>query len=457
MSHPYLSKGYAPLRQEFDDTDLEIEGTLPAGLTGTFYRIGPSPQFPPREPYNPLLGDGMVHAFTIANGRASYRNRWVRTKRWQLEHQAGRALFGTTGAPQDSDPGVSGIATDGVANTNLVSHAGRFLALEEGNAPIEIDPDSLATKGPWSFDGRLPRNMTAHPKRDPVTGEMVLIANFENFREPLAVGLHVVDATGAIVRSTKIAGPYPALIHDFALTADFVVIVFCPVTVFMRRAAEGRPVIAWEPELATKVAILQRQSGELRWFEGPACMAWHVMNAFSDGGRIVVDLCPQDAPMFPFADGRPPESARAGQFLTRWTFDWSKPGAFEARRLVNTPCEYPRIDERKTAQPYRHGYLACIGGPGTADIFQRGIGHYDHANDRWDVWHAGPTCAVGEPVFASGGAEEGQGFLLTNVFDEERETSHLAILDAEDVASGPVARLHLGHAMPVGFHGIWCA
>ena len=455
MSHPYLSKGYAPLRQEFDGVDLEIEGTMPAGLAGTFYRIGPSPQFPPRESYNPLLGDGMVHAFRIANGRASYRNRWVRTKRWQLEHQAGRALFGTTGAPRDSDPSVAGIATDGVANTNLVSHAGRFLALEEGNAPIEIDTVTLATQGPWSFDGRLPRNMTAHPKVDPVTGEMVLIANFENFREPLSVGLHAVDASGAIVRSTKISGSYPALIHDFALTADFIAIVFCPVTVSLKRAMEGRPVIAWEPELATRVAIMRRQSGDLRWFEGPACMAWHVMNAFNDKGHIVVDLCPQGAPMFPFTDGRPPDAAHAGQFLTRWEFDWSKPGAFVARRLVSTPCEYPRIDERRTAQPYRHGYLACIGGPGTADIFQRGIGHYDHANERSDVWHAGATCAVAEPVFAPGGTAEGHGFLLTNVYDEKSGTSHLAILDAHDVTSGPIARLHLKHAMPVGFHGLW--
>jgi carotenoid cleavage dioxygenase len=457
--HPYLSKGFAPLRREFDCADLEIEGRIPAGLSGTFYRIGPSPQFPPREPYNPLLGDGMVHGFTIAKGRASYRNRWIRTKRWQLEHRAGRALFGTSGAPADSDPSVAGIETDGVANTNVVWHAGRFLALEEGSGPIAIDPASLATNGQCAFDGRLPRNMTAHPKIDPVTGEMVLIANFENFRQPLAVGLHVVDASGAIARSTRICGPFPSLIHDFALTADFIVIVFCPVTVSIKRATEGRPLIAWEPELATRIAILRRDSGELRWFEGPSCMTWHVMNAFNDAGRVIVDLCPQEAPMFPFADGRPPDVAQAGQYLTRWAFDWARPGAFEAHRLVEMPCEYPRVDERRTAHPYRHGFLACIGGPGTQDIFQRGIGHYDHARERWTVWHAGSTCAVAEPVFApmSADTDEGQGFLLTNVYDEARETSHLAILDAGDVASGPVARVHLAHGMPVGFHGSWRA
>ncbi len=340
-----------------------------------------------------------------------------------------------------------------------MEHAGRLLALEEGSAPIEIDPVTLDTKAQWTFGGGLPRNMTAHPKLDPLTGEMVLIANFENVREPLSIGLHITDASGAIAHSTKISGPFPALIHDFALTADFVVVVFCPVTVSIKRAREGRPMIAWEPERATRIAIMRRDSGELRWFEGPACMVWHTMNAFNEAARIVVDLCPQDAPMFPFADGRPPEIARAAQYLTRWEIDWSKPGAFEARRLVDEPCEYPRMDERSLAHSYRHGFLACIGGPGTKDVFQRGIGHYDHARGCWSTWYAGATPAVAEPVFAprSERATEGDGYLLTNVFDERSETSHLAILDASDVASGPVARIHLEHGMPVGFHGSWRA
>src|SRR5882757_2369592 len=136
--HPYLSKGYEPLRTECERMHLEIEGELPAGLAGTFYRVGPSPQFEPRGTYNPLNGDGMVHAFAIQGGRVSYRNRWVRTERWKREQAAGRALFGTTGNPADSDPSVARVPTDGVANTNIVWHANTLLALEEGNVPFAI-------------------------------------------------------------------------------------------------------------------------------------------------------------------------------------------------------------------------------------------------------------------------------------------------------------------------------
>jgi carotenoid cleavage dioxygenase len=449
LTNPYLSSGYAPLRTEHVHDNLPVEGTLPHGLTGTYYRIGPSPRFEPRGVYNPLNGDGMVHAFRIAGGKVSYRNRWVRTKQWVLEDEAGRGLFGTSGNPMDHDPSVAQVPTDGVANTNLVNHAGRLLALEEGHVPFALDPATLATGDHWTFAGALPRNMTAHPKIDPATGEMITFANFENIRKPREIGLHVVNATGAIVKSQTIEGPFAALVHDFAITGEFAILAFCPVTVSMKRMMEGKPLIAWEPGLGTQVAIVSRVSGETRWFEGEACMAWHTLNAFNEGDRIVVDVCPQAAPMFPTADGAPPDASRAAQYLTRWEFDWGKPGAFASRRLCEEPCEYPRIDERRTGMRHTSGYLATHGGPGTSDIFQRGIGVYDFEREAFRSWHAGARCAVAEPVYVPGG------YLMTIVFDEATGRAHLAILDAEDVEAGPMARAYLPHHMPMGFHGLW--
>jgi carotenoid cleavage dioxygenase-like enzyme len=454
---PYLSRGYAPLRREYDLADLEVEGTIPPDLAGTFYRVGPSPQFEPRGTYNPLMGDGMVHAFRIANGRVAYHNRWVRTLQWCKDHEAGRALFATTNNPAEMDPSVANLATDGVANTNIVRHANTLMALEEGHVPFAVDAATLDTIGLHNFAGALPRNMTAHPKIDPVTGEMLTFANFQNIRSPREIGFHVVDAGGTIAKSATIAGPFATLMHDFAITRDFAIFPFCPITVSMKRMLEGKPLIAWEPELGTHVGVMHRGSGEVHWFEGDACMAWHTMNGFNEGDRIVVDVCPQDAPMFPTADGAAPVPARAAQRLTRWEIDWSRPGRFGARRLSEEICEYPRADERRTGLTYRHGYLACAGGPGTDDIFQRGVGHFDHASGRFAKWHAGARCSVAEPVFAARGSEEGTGFLLTNVFDEVREASHLAILDARNVQAGPVARAHLQHHVPVGFHGLWLA
>jgi len=196
---------------------------------------------------------------------------------------------------------------------------------------------------------------------------------------------------------------------------------------------------------------------DVRWFAGPPCMAWHLMNAFSDDDRIVVDVCQQEVPPFPFADGSPTDARRASQYLTRWEFDWAKPGVFAAEKLSDTRCEYPRIDERRAGQNYRHGYVACVGGPGSGDIFHRGIGHFDHATRQMRIYSAGPRCAVAEPVFVpkQGSSREGAGYLLTNIFDEDRNASHLAIFDAEQIERGPIARAHLDHRVPVGFHANW--
>lgn len=457
---PYLSRGYAPIGMECEYSHVAIEGKVPPELNGTFYRIGPNPQFPPRGIYNPLNGDGMVHAFHVRDGKVSYRNRWVRTEQWALENRAGRALFGTSGIPSDSDPSVAGIKTDGVANTNLVWHGGRLLVLEEGHGPIELDPASLATIGRWSFENKLPRNMTAHPKVDPESGEMIFFANFPSGRISGDVEFYFADPSGALFRSQTINGPFAALIHDFAVTRDFVIVAFCPLTVSIKRARAGGPPLAWEPELGTRVAVIQRTgASEVRWFSGPPCMAWHSMNAFNAGNRIVIDMCQQAVPVFPFADGSPTDPRAATQRLTRWELDWTKPGSFSTAQLSGERCEYPRIDERRIGSSYRHGYVACKGGPGSDDIFHRGIGHFDHDTRQMAIYSAGPRCAVAEPVFVPKHphAEEGEGYLLTNIFDEDRNASHLAIFDAQDFERGPVARAHLDHRVPVGFHGLWRA
>lgn len=456
---PYLAKGFEPIRMECECAHLTIEGQIPEELDGTFYRIGPSPQFPPRGIYNPLNGDGMVHAFDIHRGRVSYRNRWVRTQQWKIDREVGRAMFGTSGNPADSDPSVAAMRTDGVANTNLIWHGGKLLALEEGHAPIEIHPQTLETVGRWNFEGRLPRNMTAHPKVDPQTGEMSLFANFPTGRLTGDIEIYFANAASELTRSQTIRGPFPALIHDFAVTRDFVVVFFCPVTVSIKRAMSGGPPIAWEPELGTHVAIMPRNGGseDVRWFTGPARMAWHSMNAFHDNDRIVVDICEQGNAVFPRADGSATDAQLAAQFLARWEFDWRAPGSFEVTRLSDTICEYPRIDERRAGLEYRYGYVACIGGPGTDDIFHRGIARFDHVTREMKIYRAGSNFAVAEPVFIpkTSGCAEGEGFVMTNIFDEKRNASHLAIFDAQAIEQGPIARAHLDHRVPVGFHALW--
>jgi len=456
---PLLSGAFEPLRVEHDIATLEVEGVIPAGLHGVLYRIGPNPQFEPIQPYNPLQGDGMVHAFRIAGGRVSYRNRWVRTRQWRLERAAGRALF-STADPRLNDPAVAGEASDGVANTNILMHAGRLLALEEGHAPIAMRPGSLETLGPFDFAGVLPGPMTAHPKVDPLSGEMIAFANFPTRRFDGALALYVIDRAGEIAEAARIEGPWPAMVHDFAITASHVVFVVCPVTLSLERIRSGAPAIAWEPALGARVGVVARANlaDGARWFDAHACMAWHMMNAFDDGGAIRIDLCEQAAPAFPTPDGRPNPDPLLQQRLARWTIDLGG-GSLSVERLSETVCEYPRIDERRTGLPYRYGFVAAEGGPGTGDMSHRAIGRFDHETGALTLWRPGAGQAVSEPVFVAArpNAPEGVGWLLATVFDEASDASHLAVLDAERVDRGPLARARLGHRVPAGFHGSFAA
>src|ERR1700736_2674018 len=143
--NPYLAGNFAPLRSE-DDFELEVVGSIPTGLAGTFYRNGPNPQFEPRDAYHWFSGDGMIHGFFVEDGKVRYRNRYVRTPEWELERAAGGSLFAPSGTLRPPDPAAIG-KDSGVANTNIVWHAGRLLALEEGHRPFELDPATLESRG----------------------------------------------------------------------------------------------------------------------------------------------------------------------------------------------------------------------------------------------------------------------------------------------------------------------
>ena len=201
--NPYLSGNFAPVRDELD-IDLTVAGEIPEGLAGAFYRNGPNPQFEPGSDYHWFAGDGMIHGFFIEDGKVRYRNRYVRTPKWKAEHAAGRRLFGTFGNPATTDPSVLW-QDSGAANTNIVWHAGKLMALEEAHKPIELDPVSLETRG---YLDAYRNCVTAHPKIDPATGEMVWFGygvGQAPFSKTLSYG--VTDAAGAVARRDDFEAP----------------------------------------------------------------------------------------------------------------------------------------------------------------------------------------------------------------------------------------------------------
>ncbi|MCZ8105244.1 MAG: carotenoid oxygenase family protein [Burkholderiaceae bacterium] len=460
---PRLRGYYAPLLLEGDVSRVPIDGAFPRELEGTLYRIGPNPQFAPRGPYHWFAGDGMVHAFRVADGRVSYRNRWVRTPKWRLEHEAGEGLSGAFGNPLWSDPRI--VALDStVANTNVITHRGRLLALEEAHPPFALDADTLEPLGEDTFGGRLAGPFTAHPKLDPTTGETIAFGYSTRGRFSPWAQVSTIGADGAVRRTLDVELPFASMVHDFAVTEHWIVLPVFPLTGSMDRTMAGGPPFAWEPELGTRIALIPRRGDAPRiaWIEAPPCYVFHPMNHFEDeDGTIVVDVMRYDvAPLFPRPDGRPASEAPSPASLHRWRID-PRAGSLRETRLDDRAGEFPRFDERRCTRSYRHGWIVS----GDEAFVRRGedateglIG-YDlmrGTSQRW-IPQRGDRC--GEPVFVprSADAPEGDGWLLATVWRRAENRSDLAVFEAQDLAAGPIGLATLSHRVPAGFHGNWAA
>lgn len=449
---PFLQGNYAPWPMEGEIHDLVVEGEIPRELNGTLYRNGPNPQFAPRGKYHWFDGDGMIHAFAIHDGKAHYRNRWVRTQRFQLEREAGESLFGGLADFANSDPRAEGVFPN-AANTNIIMHGGKLLALWEAGPPHELDPRTLETVGPYNFGGQLQGPMTAHPKIDPETGEL-LFFGYSPF--PPYLRYYVASADGRITRSEAIEVPVPTMMHDFITTREHVIFMVCPATFRFENFASGQP-IRWEPELGTKIGIMPRNGGnaDVRWLETDPCYVFHPMNAYAENGKIIADVCRFNRlPLFDGADSDNQLETRV--HLTRWTLDYTR-GSVKEERLDEHTSEFPRLDERYAGLPYRHGYAGGrLDSTSTVGIFNA-IFHYDHKTGRRGDHRLGATSFTSEPVFVprTPHSPEGEGILLSVVYHQEENRSDLVILDAENIEDKPLATVRLPHRAPYGFHGNW--
>jgi carotenoid cleavage dioxygenase len=450
--NPYLAGNFAPVADE-SDFDLVVTGEIPADLAGAFYRNGPNPQFAPLGDHHWFVGDGMIHGVYVEGGRARYRNRYARTPKWCDEHKAGRALFGGFD-PRLNDPSVAG-RDGGVANTNIVWHGDRLLALEEGHAPFEMNPRSLESVG---YLNAYRGNVTAHPKLDPETGEMVWFA-YGVGEMPLGAGMSygVTSPTGEVLRRDDFQAPYSSMVHDFMVTRGHVLFPVLPLTGSLPRAMAGLPPFAWEPDKASYVGVMQRDASvdTLRWFETEACYVFHPMNAWEEGSMIHADVMEYPvAPLFPNADGSPGE--RTSARLVRWTIDLADPSnRIKRQPLDDLAGEFPRFDERRAGLSYRHGWFAAnTGQPGMSF---NAIAHVDLASGRREIHHLPEGDATGEPVFVprSASAEEGDGWVISLIYRGESNTSDFAVFEAQDVAAGPVATARIPRRVPFGFHGNW--
>ena len=461
MRQPDLAGNRAPVADEIDMAKCTVSGQLPPGLVGTFARNGPNPAFEPIGRYSVLDGDGMVHAVTFHDdGSVSYRNRWIRSRGLLAEVAHGAAIYPGLGDVMNfPDRALTGSAgpVKNPANTHLVSHSGRMLALWEGGLPTELT-GAFDTIGEYDFSGRLRGPMTAHPRLDPRTGEM-LIFGYSLFAPYLTYS--VVDPDGTLSHHVELDLPAPVMMHDMVMTEHHAVFLDSPYVFDLANLGNG-PMVRWMPENGCRVGVLPRRGGasEIRWFEIEPGYVQHFWSGWADGDRIEFSGCRYPAPDFGIDNTTPLDERSAKDLTARparyWvdlatgTAGWEPTDDLEGDfNRIN-----PAFDGVETRYQYMSGFTQSGRHLGDFDAIVR----YDRHTGTRTMWSAGRHGHVGESVFASDPASDGAedaGWLLNIVYFDDRDTSDLVILDARDVDAGPIATVHMPRRVPFGFHANW--
>lgn len=430
----WLRKNFAPV-EESESMELLTDGALPSGLAGLYLRNGPNPKH--ADSVHWFTGDGMVHGLSLADGAAEwYRARYVQTD-----------VLGLT-AEEVGPPGK----TAHQANTSVLMYRGRVLCLEEVGAPYEVAAADLSTIGPFDFGGALGSAMTAHPKVDPVTGELfffgagILDANLT---------YHRTDDRGVLVASETLELPAAVMMHDFQLTTTHVVFMDLPILFDLDMAISGDAFpFKWSPENGSRIGVMPRYgtAADVVWIDIDTCFVFHTWNAFHDARDPNVIYL--DAVRYPRMWAGGPEDFTAVGEAVRFTIDIARRTAsfapFEDRAV-----EFPRINPSRQGLSYRYGYGLRLGERGADGAAPAGNGLTKIDRDKGSVktLELPEGHAADEAMFVPdpNAKLEDDGWLLSYVFDRTVNRSHLLVVDASDMTVA--SRVHLPVRVPHGFHG----
>ena len=430
--NPILNGNFGPVGEEKSLTDLEVIGEIPAAISGTLLRDGPNP-VDPGPNHHWFTGDGMLHAIQISNGKAqSYRNRWVRTE--ALEEKTGLKA-----AP------VSDIKllVQGSGNVNVIQHGGKILALPEIGLPYEMTSEA-ETVQQYDYDGRLVGSMTAHPKIDGKTGELIffgyeVIAPFLRY--------HLASKEGTLVNNVDIELPKGIMMHDFGVTATRVVFMDLPVVLDLELLeANGGMPFKWSDDHQARLGVMERNSASdtVKWIDIDPCYVFHPLNSYDDGGRIVMDVVRYQKVFTSVEEN----NYNKGSQLVRWTIDVDA-GSVETTVLSEIDQEFPRVNPRVECHKHRYGYSLETGG-------RHGFGgllKFDLEAGTTERHAVGENNAGGEPVFVATGDAEDEGYIISVIYNGDTDTSEVHIIDAQHFDTDPVAIVKLGTRVPFGFHG----
>lgn len=495
LDSPYLdtSTNFGPVAEEITAEDLElVEGALPSGFPdGLYVRNGPNPRFAPDCVEAPLLGrsahhwfegDGMLHAVHFKGGQCSYRNRYVRTSDFLREEAAGKALWrplaDTSSVAALLNP-VGNVATLGsanknYANTSVIYHGGRLLALVEGACmPTEIQPDDLSTVGTFQFgrEEAIP-SFTAHPKVDPVTGEMVFAAYHS---EPF-VHAGVVGPDGNLKHWTPIeSAERNTMMHDCAITERYTLLLDFPLTIDVGRVFRGEKPVDFE-EGPSRIGVMPRFGEDcLRWFEFAPGVGFHIINAYEDGDEVVLRGCRSASFQItlPWSGGELDREGFIDEYfqegspylirLHEWRMNMRDGSCSEHDLGEERFADLPTVSPKVVGRPHTYCYCASMsremsvpaGFSVTGSVIKYSLGRAAGEAVGVEEHVYGEGVSGGEAVFVPrpGAAEEDDGWLLVFTYDLRSQSSELRIIDGRNFSGPPCCRIKLPQRVPYGYHG----
>lgn len=460
LLNPYVQGIYEPVAKETTALDLEVIGEIPKDLHGAFYRNGPNPTQAPEGLHHWFDGDGMIHAIYFEDGKAEYRNRYVRSKDHLADLAGGCGAAGVLRPSARANPNSTrgDLVYKDTANTDVVMHNGSIMALWYiSGHPVRVDPRTLETIGTETFGGALPRHVSAHSKVDPRTGEFVFF-DYSLYEPWMSFG--TVSADNRLTHFERVELPAPRLPHDMGLTENYIILHDLPV-VFSEAGLRNS---MWQIKFADQPArfgVVPRtgRGDQIRWFETDSCYIYHVINSWEDGDEVVMTACMMVPNGFPPNPDYGPYAAMVNVLaLHAVPVEWRmnmRTGEVKKRQLDDRIGEFPVINLDYAASKTRWSYHVAMA-PTELQRFS-GIYKYDLGTGRALTHSYEPQQFGSEPAFAPriGATEEDDGYVLAFVTDENTGRSEVQIIDARHFEAGPVARVLLPTRVPAGFHGTW--
>lgn len=453
--------GFRSLSEEHSYRVELIEGAIPVTLRGTLFRNGSGRNeltgqwFP-----HWFDGDGMISAIRFDDRGVHYRNRYVATRNYRDETAAGRIVHRGFGKMRSGGILANAFRQPAnVSNTSVAMDGDRLLSLWEGGPPHVLDPTTLETRGVDDFGGRA-KAFSAHPKRDPDSGELF------NFGIDYGARCTLTPyrlANGALTRLPPVTLPYAVMNHDFVLTKNYLVFCIGPILsrplAFLLGFKSFGGALQWDGKRPTLILLIPRDgTGKPRIIETGAFFQFHFANGYEEDGGLVLDLA------------RYPDYRTIGRVLGEyWKSEWPSQGMARFTRMhidlstgriehrtfdTGNSNEFPSINPGCVGKRYRYAYIACNSGDRQHGLQQQ-IAKIDFATGAVARHDFGPDGYVGEPFFIAlpTGTAEDDGVIVTLVFDATRKSSDIVGLDPRDVTGKPLFVARLKHHVPFSLHG----